>query len=129
LWAQNLDNSATRSRILSLEHAWNQAEAFKDLKSLASLFDNALVYVDAAGALMTKAEFLSYVKSEHLQQINTELMTVQVFDNTAIVAGIYRSSEFRNGKPLTRRGRFIDTWVYKDSTWVCVAAQSTAVVQ
>jgi hypothetical protein len=129
LVGQSADTSATRSRILALEHAWNQAEAFKDLKALDALFDNGLVYVDADGTLMTKAEFLSQVKSEHVQQIITELMTVQVFDNTAIVNGIYRSAEFKNGKPLTRRGRFIDTWVYKNSTWVCVAAQATPVVR
>jgi hypothetical protein len=129
LWGQNADTSGMRSRILALEHAWNQAEGLKDLKALDALFDNGLVYVDTDGTLMTKAEFLSQVKSEHLQQIVTELMTVQVFDNTAIVNGIYRSAEFKNGKPVTRRGRFIDTWVFKNSVWVCVAAEATPLVQ
>ena len=45
--------------MLALEHAWNQAEAFKDLKALDSLFDNSLVYIDYDGSELTKAEFLS----------------------------------------------------------------------
>ena len=129
LRAQESDESATRSKILALEHAWNQAEAFKDLKALDSLFDNALVYVDFDGTLMTKAEFLSHVKSAHLEQVVTESMTVQVFDKAAIVTGVYRSSELKNGKQVVRRGRFVDTWVYRDSSWVCVAAQATPILR
>jgi hypothetical protein len=87
------------------------------------------VYVDFDGAVMTKAEFLSRVKSAHLQQVITQSMTVQVFADTAVVSGIYQSSEFKDGKTLVKRGRFIDTWVYKDSNWTCVAAQSTPILR
>jgi uncharacterized protein DUF4440 len=129
LWAQEQGNSATRTKILALEHAWNQAEAFKDLKALDALFDNDLVYVDFDGTLMTKAAFLARVKSAHLEQVVTESMAVQLFNTTAIVSGTYRSNEFKNGKKIQRRGRFVDTWVYKDSMWICAAAQATPVLQ
>jgi len=125
LRAQNADESASRSRILALEHAWNQAESLKDLKALDALFDNQLVYVDFDGSLMTKAEFLLQVKVNHVQQVITDSMTVQMFGDTAIATGAYHSTEVRNGKLLMRRGRFVDTWVYKDKTWVCIAAQAT----
>jgi len=127
LWSQGVDESAAGSKILALEHAWNQAEAFKDLKALDALFDNALVYVDPEGTLLTKAEFLSRVKSAPLQQVVTQSMAVKLFGNTAIVTGTYRATELKHGKTLVLQGRFVDTWVYKDSTWVCVAAQSTPV--
>ena len=129
LWTQSGDVAGVRSKILALEHAWNQAEALKDLKTLDGLFDNALVYVDFDGTLMTKAEFLSRVKSAHIQQGVTESMTAQVFGNTAIVTGIYLDRQMKDGKPTLRRGRFVDTWVYKDSSWVCVAAQATPILQ
>ena len=129
LWTQSGDDAGVRSKILALEHAWNQAEALKDLKTLDGLFDNALVYVDFDGALRTKAEFLSRVKSAHIQQGVTESMTAQVFGNTAIVTGIYRDREIKDGNPILRRGRFVDTWVYKNSSWVCVAAQATPILQ
>jgi len=125
--SQSPDESSARARVLALEHAWNQAEAFKDLKALDVLFDNSLVYVDFDGSLLTKAEFLARVKSAHLQQVITEGMNVEVFDNTAIVTGVYRATGLEHGKPVVRRGRFVDTWVFRNSTWVCVAAQATPV--
>ena len=128
LSGQSVDETGSRTKILALEHAWNQTEAFKDLKALDTLFDNALVYVDFDGTLMTKAEFLSRVKSAHLQQVITQSMNVELFGDTAIVTGTYQASEVRDGRPLVRRGRFVDTWVYKSSGWVCVAAQATPIM-
>jgi hypothetical protein len=127
LSAQGSDEAGTRSMILALEHAWNQAEAFKDLKALDTLFDNALVYVDSDGTLMNKAAFLAHVKSAHLQQVVTQSMSVEIFGATAIVTGTYQSNEFQNGRPFARRGRFVDVWILKGSTWACVAAQATPV--
>lgn len=126
--AQDSDESADRSKILALEHAWNLAEAFKDLKALDALFDSGLIYVDADGSLMNKIEFLAHVKSAQLQQVVTQSMFVQVFGATAIVTGTYQSHEFQNGRPVVRRGRFVDAWVLKKSTWVCVAAHHTGAV-
>lgn len=125
MWSQGAEESAAATKILALEHAWNQAEAFKDLKALDALFDSALVYVDSDGALLTKAEFLRQVQSAHVAQVVTQSMMVHMFGNTAIVTGIYQATEIRHGKPTILRGRFVDTWMYRDSTWVCVAAQST----
>src|SRR5579863_8700281 len=77
--AQESDEAGARSKIVALEHAWNQAEAFSDLKALDALFDNNLVYVDSDGKLMNKAEFLAHVKASHLQQVITQSMSVQIF--------------------------------------------------
>jgi ketosteroid isomerase-like protein len=127
LAAQSGDEEGSRSKVLALERAWNQAEAFNDLKALDALFDNRLVYVDFDGTLKSKAEFLLGVKAAHMQQVITESMAVQIFGDAAIVTGTYHSKEFKDGKPLVRRGRFVDTWVQKDQTWVCVAAQATPI--
>src|ERR1017187_5423583 len=73
LSGQSVDETGSRTKILALEHAWNQAEAFKDLKALDTLFDNALVYVDFDGTLMTKAEFLSRVKSTYTRALSNNV--------------------------------------------------------
>ena len=127
--SQSIDVSETRSRILALERAWNKAEATHDMKVLDGLFDRTLVYVDSDGSLMTKSEILARIKSASVAQISTESMNVQVFGKTAIVVGVYRALELQNGKVVTHKGRFIDSWVYENSTWVCVAAQSTSAYQ
>jgi hypothetical protein len=129
LGAQEKDQNIAGPKILALERAWNLAESAGDLKALDALFDNELIYVDVDGSLMNKTQFLAHMKSTHPQQVITELMTVQVFDDTAIVNGSYRSNELKNGKPIVRRGRFTDTWVYKNFTWVCITAQATPILE
>lgn len=126
--AQDVDEAGVRTKILALEHAWNQAEAFNDLKALDSIFDNRLVYIDSDGTLMTKAEFLSHVKSSHLQQVVTQSMSVQVFGDMAIVTGAYVVKEFKGGRNVQHRGRFVDAWVRRDQGWVCVAAEATPIL-
>ena len=126
--AQENFKTTEQSRILALEHAWNQAEELRDLKALDGIFDDAFVYIDFDGSLLAKGSFLARVKNAPLVQVITESMTVQIFESTAIVTGTYRSSEMHNGKPLRRQGRFIDTWVFRNRTWVCVAAQATPIL-
>jgi len=124
-WSQGADDSATRTRILALEHAWNQAEAFKDLKALDSILDNGMVYVEDDGSLLTKAEFLARVKSSHLQKVTTQSMSVVVFGDTAVATGTYEAQIFKDGKVKVARGRFVDTWAMRNATWVCISAQAT----
>jgi ketosteroid isomerase-like protein len=127
--AQGADESAARSKIVALEHAWNQAETLNDMKALDALFDNNLVYVDSDGKLMNKAEFLSQVKAAHMQQVVTQSMNVQIFSDTAIVTGTYLAKEFKDGKQISHYGRFVDAWVRRDQTWVCVSAQATPILR
>jgi ketosteroid isomerase-like protein len=125
---QDSDDAGTRSKILALEHAWNQAEAFNDLRALDSIFDSRLIYIDSDGTLMTKAEFLAHVKSSHLQQVITQSMSVEVFGDTAIATGTYLVKEFKGGRNIQHRGRFVDAWVRKDQAWVCIAAEATPIL-
>lgn len=126
--AQTDYDLSSRSKILALEHAWNQAESNQDLKAMDAIFDNSLVYVDVDGSLLTKAQFLNRVKSQRPMQVITESMTVEVYSGVAVVSGTYRARAFQSGKSVLLYGRFIDTWVYKNSVWVCVAAQSTPIL-
>jgi ketosteroid isomerase-like protein len=115
---------------LALEHAWDQAQERGDVKALAAIFDNSLIYVDYDGKLLTKAEYLARVKANttHIQQIVAEEMSVQMFGNTAIVVGTYRVRGVENGKPYLRRGRFTDTWILMGTNWICVAAGTTPIL-
>jgi ketosteroid isomerase-like protein len=123
--------SPDAARILSLENAWNQAEQQKDAKALNLLLAEAFVYIDYDGTLMDKAEFLASVSGKSLrpQQIANLSMKVYVYGKIAIVNGIYRESGTRDGKPYSRRGRFIDTWISVKDTWQCAASQSTLMGQ
>jgi ketosteroid isomerase-like protein len=128
--AQDTGLAAARSNILALEHAWDQAQERGDPKGLATIFDNALIFVDYDGKVLTKAEYMARVKSNntHMAQIVAEKMSVQVFGDTAIVVGTYRVKGVENGSPYLRRGRFVDTWVLTAGHWICVAAATTPIL-
>jgi ketosteroid isomerase-like protein len=124
---QTSADSNAITTVLALEHAWNQAEQRKDARALDAIFDNALIYVDYDGSFRTKTEFLARVKSANVkpEQEVTESMTGHAFGSTAVVTGLYVAKGMEKGKPYVRRGRFVDTWTFKEGKWLCVASQAT----
>ena len=122
---------ATRSKLLALENAWNQAEEHKDAKALETLLDPDLVYVNYAGSVMTKGEYIASIKAPGIkpEQIVNESMTAYLHGDSAVVSGVYRENGVKNGTPYERRERFTDTWVYEGGQWMCVASQSTVIAR
>jgi ketosteroid isomerase-like protein len=132
--AQDASDSATKSKIVALEGAWNQAYKSGDAKALDALLDNAIVLVNDDGSVQTKSEFLASVKApgaqagSQEQQVMPESMSVHVFGSTAIATGVFRAKGMEGGKSYVRRERFIDTWVYKGEHWICVATDATPIL-
>src|SRR5712671_974690 len=131
--AQDASDSATKSKIAALEGAWNQAYKSGDTKALDAILDNAIVLVNDDGSVQSKSEFLASVKppgaqaGSQEQQVAPESMSVHVFGNTAIATGIFRAKGVEGKKSYVRRERFIDTWIFKDGHWVCVATDATPI--
>jgi len=126
LRGQEVEESGTAAAIRALEHAWVEGQSRNDNGALDLIFDNSLIYIEY-GELVSKGDYLSRIKraGPQLSQIIMEPMTVRTFGNTAIVVGTYRERDAPGAKPALRRWRFIDTWVYKKSGWVLVAAAAT----
>ena len=133
LAAQNSGDAdaAARSQVLALEKVWNQAYKAGDAKALASILDNALVLVEDDGSLKSKADFLSSIKgpTANEEQVAPESLTVRVFGNTAIAIGVIAVKTKQNGKTVTRRERFIDTWLNRSGKWVCIATDATPITK
>jgi ketosteroid isomerase-like protein len=127
-------DSATKSKIVALEGAWNQAYKSGDAKALDAILDNGIVLVNEDGSMQTKAEFLASVKpagtqaGSQEQQVAPASMSVHVFGNTAIATGIFRAKGMEGKKSYVRRERLIDPWIYKDGHWVCVANDATPIL-
>jgi ketosteroid isomerase-like protein len=124
--AQDYDATA-RDQVLALEKAWNQAYKAGDAKALAAILDNSLILVEDDGSLKTKSEFLASVKSSsgNEEQVAPESLTVRVFGNTAIAIGVIAVKATKGGKSVVHRERFIDTWINKNGTWICIATNAT----
>ncbi len=129
LIAQEKSASAEEIQIRQLERAWNQSEAKQEVKEVANLVDDTLVYTDYDGSIMNKAEYLKWVaapeqKADHLFD---EGMTVHVYGDAAVVNGVYRESGTNKGKHYVIRSRYTDTWIKRDGVWRCVASHSTLI--
>lgn len=125
-WGQIDDDQA---RILNLENAWNRSVQTKDTAGLDMLLAPELVYVGIEGKLMSKAEYLASVQSPsvHPARVVSESMKVHVFGAAAIVDGVYRENGMKKGKPYALRARFIDMWVRRRDSWVCVASDGSVI--
>lgn len=129
--AQEDSNSSVQTKVIALEKAWNQAYKLGDTRALDKLLNDQIVLINDDGTNQTKADFLASVKpaKSQEQQVAPESMSVHVFGNTAIATGVFRAKGVESGKPYVRRERFVDTWVYKEGNWVCVATDATPVLR
>ncbi len=123
--AQDEDATA-KAQILGLEKSWNQAYKSGDVKALSAILDNSLVLVEDDGSLKTKSEFLATVKAQtgNEEQVAPESLTVRVFGTTAISIGVIATKD-AHGK--NHRERFIDTWIKKGGSWICIATDATPI--
>jgi len=128
MFAQD-DEATARAQVLGLEKAWNQAYKAGDIKALSAILDNSLVLVEDDGSLKTKSEFLASVKAASVneEQVAPESLTVRVFGSTAVAIGVIAVKESKGGKTVVHRERFIDTWIYKNGTWICIATDATPI--
>lgn len=133
-FSQGNGDSTVQSKIIALEQLWNQAYKSADYKALNTILDDDLVLVNDDGSVQTKSEFLASVKtapeqtSAQQQQVSPESLKVHVYGNVAIATGVMRVKGVENGKPYTRRERFVDTWLLKGSNWVCIGTNATPVL-
>lgn len=113
------------SRIIALEHAWNRAIEAKNTKALDQLLAPSFVAVETDGSLTGKGEFLASIKNPSYQPAEAfyEDIHAEIYGDTAVTVGVFRIRETRNGKRITERQRFVDTWIRKGQTWQCVASQ------
>lgn len=122
---------SAESKIIALEKAWNQAYKFRDKKALGELLSDSIIIVNDDGSVLSKAAFLASVDaapSSDDQQAEPESIAVHLSGDVAVASGVFRIKGIEKGKPYTRRNRFVDTWVSKGSTWVCVSGSATPIV-
>jgi hypothetical protein len=112
----------------ALENAWNQAQLHHDSKALDGLVAASFISTDNDGIFMTKAQFLA--DNKDLSYAPTLMANsderIFMYDNVAVVAGIYHAKGTNKGKPFDHYGRFTDTWVYLNGKWLCVASHTSA---
>jgi ketosteroid isomerase-like protein len=124
MWGQS-SGSDDGARVLALDNSWNRALETNDTKALDMLLADTFVSIDIDGSIQTKREFLVGLKSTAYQapsQAVTEQSKVDVYSGSAVVVGVFRTQTKEKGRSVSRRERFLDTWVNLNGTWRCVAS-------
>ena len=127
--AQSAVDSEVASRVLALERLWGQASQLRDIKALDAIFDEGLVNLDIDGRLMTKAQTLADTLTAVPAEIVVDSTGASVHGDVVIVFGVLHLKGVDHGKPYQRRGRFVDTWLYKNAHWVCIGSMTTPMEQ
>jgi ketosteroid isomerase-like protein len=130
LAAQENSEASVQGKIVALEKLWNQAYKSADTKALDAILDDSIVLINDDGSVQSKKDFLASVKATNAQeqQVAPESMTVHVHKDVAVATGVLRVKGVEGGKSYTRRERFVDTWLHKGETWVCIATNATPIV-
>jgi hypothetical protein len=125
--AQTPLGTATESKLIALENAWNQAQLHHDAKALEHLVGDRFIYTDTDGSVMNKTQFLADAKDMDYRATSAanDNVKVDLYDTTAVVSGSYHTKGTYKGKPFDHHGRFTDTWIYLNGQWQCVASATT----
>jgi Domain of unknown function (DUF4440) len=125
--SSNDNDSAQASKLLILEHLWNEAQVHRDRGALEGLVADRFVNTEYDGEVSDRAKFLADIRDPKFQpdSLTIQDAKVNLFHETAIITGVYHTKGTYNSKPYEHLGRFTDTWVFDNGHWVCVASHTS----
>jgi ketosteroid isomerase-like protein len=123
------DQEAQRSKLIVLEHLWNEAQVHRDAGALADLVGERFIDTEFDGDVSDRKKFLLGISDPQFKPNAMTLQDVKVdlYQNAAIVTGTYRAKGSYNGKPYDHEGRFTDAWMFEKGRWQCVASHSSLI--
>ncbi|HWO37158.1 MAG TPA: nuclear transport factor 2 family protein [Candidatus Acidoferrum sp.] len=125
--AQKSKDDSQQSKLLVMEHLWNEAQVNRDARALNSMIGTAFVNTEYDGEVSDKAKFLADIRDPqfNLSTLTIQELKVSMYADSAVVVGIYRTKGSYQGKAYEHVGRFTDTWVYTEGRWQCVASHTS----
>ena len=127
--AQQKPVLSTQQILEQLERGWVEAVQRNDVAFVDRLLAPEFVVTYDDGSRGDRRRELQLVKEFTLQVDSWTAgeFTVKVFGNTAVVWFTQRMVGPKQGKPTEIVTRFMDVFVNRDGTWLCVGSQSTKV--
>jgi ketosteroid isomerase-like protein len=125
--AQRTKDDSQQSKLLVMEHLWNEAQVNHDARALDFMIGTAFVNTEYDGEVSDKAKFLADIKDPqfNLSSLTIQDLKVSMYADSAVVVGVYRTKGSYQGKAYEHVGRFTDTWVYTEGRWQCVASHTS----
>jgi len=125
--AQRTKDDSQQSKLLVMEHLWNEAQVNRDARALDSMIGAAFVNTEYDGEVSNKTKFLADIRDPqfNLNSLTIQDLKVSMYADSAVVVGVYRTKGSYQGKAYEHVGRFTDTWVYTEGRWQCVASHTS----
>jgi hypothetical protein len=125
--AQKSKDDSQQTKLLVMEHLWNEAQVNRDSRALDAMIGAEFVNTEYDGEVSDKAKFLADIRDLqfNLNSLNISDLKVSMYADSAVVVGIYHTKGTYQGKPYDHFGRFTDTWVFTEGRWQCVASHTS----
>lgn len=120
-----------KDEVMKAEDARNAVLPKGDVAALDKIYADDLVYTNARGETLTKAQHLADVKGRTLSFVSFKHsdVSVHVYGNTGIVTGISTSAVSYNGVVSSSPRKFVNVYVKQGGRWLCAAHTETPMVQ
>ena len=109
--------------ILKVDDERNQALQKGDVATLDRIYSDDVVYANASGALLTKAQHLAELKGRTLnfRSFVHKNVQVTVHGDTGVLTGISKSVVEYQGSVSSSNRRFLNVFNKRDGHWLVVA--------
>ena len=126
-FGQSEDTRTRERQLVTLEHLWNEAQVNRDSRALAGMIGDKFVNTEWDGEVSARGKFLADIADPEFKVslLNIQDVKVILYQDTAVVTGIYHTKGTHQGKLFEHTGRFTDTWVREDDKWECVASHTS----
>ncbi|MGA9508022.1 MAG: nuclear transport factor 2 family protein [Candidatus Sulfotelmatobacter sp.] len=125
--AQKSKDDSQQTKLLVMEHLWNEAQVNRDSRALDGMLGSAFVNTEWDGEISDRSKFLADIKDPQFKPSNLTIqdLKVSMYADSAVVVGIYHTKGTYQGKPYEHFGRFTDTWVFTEGRWQCAASHTS----
>jgi ketosteroid isomerase-like protein len=117
------------SKLLVLEHLWNEAQVNRDSGALEALIADTFIDTEYDGETSDRTKFLSDIRDPKFKpnMLTIQEVKVNLYRDTAVVSGVYHAKGTYNTQAYEHTGRFTDTWIFEGGKWLCVASHSSLI--
>ena len=129
---KNADAAADlKDEVMKAEDARNEALPKGDVAALEKIYADDLVYTNARGETLTKAQHLADLKTRKLNFVSFKHsdVSVHVYGNTGIVTGVSTSAVSLNGVVSSSPRKFMNIFVKQNGQWLCAGHSETPMAQ
>ncbi|HMK18046.1 MAG TPA: nuclear transport factor 2 family protein [Chitinophagaceae bacterium] len=133
----NFSNDNVKEELLSLERKWLDAEFVLDTAYVSTLMDSTFIDISTdhisnkQQALKGMYNNISAMRRDSifLDSLKFEEITVNLYENVAVITLVTHSYKKNKGKPTEKRMRFYDVWLNRNGTWKAVSSQGTSLTE